>query len=83
MKLKTLQDFDSLYGRSIGKTRLEINMGAVDKRQLKQEAIAWIKHWQEEIKEADKYCDPGEDTDLYGQIEVFKHFFNIESKDLE
>lgn len=50
---------------------------------IRGEAIKHIKHWKEEIKKADEYCTPEEDTDLFGMIKAFEDFFNITEEDLE
>ncbi len=72
MKLKTLKDLPA--SRELKRPWIK----SYDEKDLKQEAIKWVKHYEKEMKEAkaNYYCE------LVGAIREFIEFFNITEEDL-
>ncbi len=91
MKLETLKDIKGYFGSEKWGTDYWINKyGNVDTgerlrdeicKQLKQEAIKWIK----ELKETDEFSEDeqGIFDNNYNVQEWIKHFFNLTEEDLK
>jgi len=72
MKLKTLKD--------MGFVRKDVNIRVINEPELKAEAVKWVKHFQNNIKETDDFELK---TVNHGSVMVLKDFFNITEDDLE
>ncbi len=73
MKLKTLKDIEP------------VGHFDVDRKNLKKEAIKWVKEWKKEIEDykpkdhsMDWHCSV-----LHEKIESFKKFHNVSEEDLK
>ena len=78
MKLKTLKDIDMMYeGTPQGEAQL--------KKDLKNEAIKWVKHL--ETKKVKVYpsrqMGKTHNSIIDGEIGILKHFHNITEEDLK
>ena len=85
--LKTLKDISKIY-IEIGETEI------VKTDDLRQEAIKWVKHIKEDIKQLDeieskpqsplgRMATKGLDEVLEGQIKWIEDFFNLTEEDLK
>jgi len=91
-ELRTLKDFEDTFTKVFPNRRKEIY---VNKKELKQEAIKWVKAIQRKIElntasgsydEWEKLDIPLEFTDAYNDVygmDFIKHFFNITEEDLK
>ena len=80
MKLKTLKDFaansEDLKIRETYAIERETMI-----KELKQEAIKWIKELENQICEPNGYCEHY--IDISGTLDWIKNFFNITEEDLK
>ena len=76
MKLKTLKDLEKQYEDYSGML-IQFN------KDIKTEAINWVKKWELELKECYEKHFPRAAQHLLSKIDVFKHFFNITEEELK
>ena len=74
MKFKTLKD---LYEYNL---ELAKSIKVINKEELKQEAIKWIKLCE---KEKERAFNSTDENCIIAQINWIKHFFNITEEDLK
>ncbi|MFW6283016.1 MAG: hypothetical protein ACOC1P_03110 [Minisyncoccales bacterium] len=85
-ELKTLKNFETFYNGVISFNKLDEKDNPkdfwVNKEELRQEAIKWVK----ELKKKEHSIDLQEDELILRTIKdnlfIFKYFFNITDKDL-
>lgn len=85
-KLKTLKDFKE-YKNTLGGVKVEVKTGLIDKEELRQEGIKWIKELEKDFcegkKKGDLQCRHYDCTGRQYQITIIKKLFNITGEELK